>query len=566
MGSDRYEPMVRWFSPRELIRTGAELVVSTWVTRLLDPRILNRSRQPAQGESSGREEISRCEHWRCEEETWIDYIADTGDGWNPTYTVARTLAASRLNLVDSAQREHETLRGQILVLGGDLVYPTPRNDSYERRLLAPFREALEKTPQPSPTLLAIPGNHDWYDGLAAFTRRFCFPGTQFAGWVTAQSRSYFAVQLPADWWLLGVDTQLGSRIDKPQLEYFAQLKHEMSESSRVILCTAEPDWLDHGTGGDSPELQASRQIGEVLGRPIEVCLAGDLHHYQRHRTIPTRDDERPRELLTAGGGGAFLHATHAPLHWRLRDRLVRTTSFPPASESKRYVKRVLAFPLTNWRFGLIPAALYTFVIGDAFSLDPPVTATRFFQHLTGLSGGELTTQTIEQLPSISFLLALAIGTFLFRERGSKVSGILALGHLTLHLGAIFFVGLYATAIADKWFPVLDWARFATAISLAAAGGWLLGSFVVGVYLFVSARCNELLDYAYASLRIQDWKSFVRLRIAKDGTLTIYPIGFQRIARSWARRTGEEGRSQLEPDDPRATPPELIEVPIVIGPR
>ena len=93
-------------------------------------------------------------------------------------------------------------RGQLLVLGGDEVYPAASTEGYENRLEGPWRAALPWTPpldpdDPAhPRLYAVPGNHDWYDGLTGFLRMFG-QGRWIGGWRTRQTRSYFAVQLPA---------------------------------------------------------------------------------------------------------------------------------------------------------------------------------------------------------------------------------------------------------------------------------------------------------------------------------------------------------------------------------
>ena len=71
--------------------------------------------------------------------------------------------------------------------------------------------------------------------------------------------------------------------------------------------------------------------------------------------------------------------------------------------------------------------------------------------------------------------------------------------------------------------------------------------------------------AFSSLRVADWKSFLRLHIDPRGGLTLYPIGLRRVPRRW-RATGEGATLRVEPDDPRATAPELIETPITIPPR
>lgn len=70
--------------------------------------------------------------------------------------------------------------------------------------------------------------------------------------------------------------------------------------------------------------------------------------------------------------------------------------------------------------------------------------------------------------------------------------------------------------------------------------------------------------AFSALRIEDYKNFLRLHIAKDGSLTVFPIGIERVPRRW-KPTGSASPydPQLEPDDPAATPPHLIEPPVVV---
>ena len=65
-------------------------------------------------------------------------------------------------------------RGEVLLMGGDQVYPPANGDGYENRTKGPYRAALPEAPAdgPRPTLFALPGNHDWYDGLTAFLRLF----------------------------------------------------------------------------------------------------------------------------------------------------------------------------------------------------------------------------------------------------------------------------------------------------------------------------------------------------------------------------------------------------------
>jgi hypothetical protein len=106
----------------------------------------------------------------------------------------------------SADSLLDTRGGEVLVMGGDQVYPYPSRNAYMRRTETPYIEAFASRER-KPDLFAIPGNHDWFDSLVAFSRAYCRPERGFAGCRTRQTRSYFALALPHDWWLLGVDLQ-----------------------------------------------------------------------------------------------------------------------------------------------------------------------------------------------------------------------------------------------------------------------------------------------------------------------------------------------------------------------
>lgn len=531
-------PMVHWYSPVQLLRTCADILSSTIVVRILDPRPLKRDGQPP----------ASMIDWRGREEAWFDWVADTGDGWNSTFSVARAVASEELALSDPARSEHVTRRGDALVLGGDLVYPTPRGESYSERLEAPFREALAKAPAPEPIVLAIPGNHDWYDGLRAFTSRFCRPNVFFAAWRVKQSRSYFAIALPGDWWVVAIDVQLGEELDDEQIRYFQMVQAEMGENSRLALLLPRPDWMHFRPTHDETRSSPSDQIERVFGRKPDVRISGDLHHYRRFATIPKPGDSA-RTLITCGGGGAFMHPTDAPLDVRVRNRVEVRASFPPPEESRRYRKQLLAFPFHNVSFGLVPAVLYTLLA--LAGLSPGESgfdvARHFFANLVNL-------------PGALALLAFVVPTLLFHQRGDVLSRLLAFGHACAQLAALIGTCVVASAFAAKWLP--SESRDAATPLLVGLAGWWVGSFLVGVYLWFSAVCGRLLDVAYASLRIEDWKSFLRIRASAGGTLTVFPIGICRVARTWRRRVRESGETWLEPEG-RATRPELIEMPIEI---
>ena len=63
------------------------------------------------------------------------------------------------------------------------------------------RDELKK--YDGPQCFAIPGNHDWYDGLNTFLRNIC-RREYLGGWLLPQEKSYFALKLPKNWWIFGV--------------------------------------------------------------------------------------------------------------------------------------------------------------------------------------------------------------------------------------------------------------------------------------------------------------------------------------------------------------------------
>ena len=121
-------------------------------------------------------------------------------------------------------------------------------------------------------------------------------------------------------------------------------------------------------------------------------------------------------------------------------------------------------------------------------------------------------------------------------------------------------------MVEAWLPGAPYGWIGVLAGLLI-GGAVAAPVILGLYLLVSLNLlrrhgNE----AFSSLRIQDWKSFLRLHIDEAGVLTIHPIGIRRVPRRW-QAAGDPGgleTSELLPDDPRWTPPALIEPPITMA--
>ncbi|MDP9019448.1 MAG: hypothetical protein M3N25_01370, partial [Actinomycetota bacterium] len=87
---------------------------------------------------------------------------------------------------------------------------------------------------------------------------------------------------------------------------------------------------------------------------------------------------------------------------------------------------------------------------------------------------------------------------------------------------------------------------------------------IAAYLWVANCFGFHGNEVYAPLHHMDYKNFLRLHIDREGTLTVYPVGIDRVGRSW----------KLCPDAPAESPwfepageepkPHLIEGPIRNG--
>ena len=84
------------------------------------------------------------DHTAGDDELWFDWMADCGDGWNSSYQVARVLAKPVLSV--SVRRKGgrkpgalRLPRAKMLVIGGDLAYPSPSEATYETRFFRPFQ-------------------------------------------------------------------------------------------------------------------------------------------------------------------------------------------------------------------------------------------------------------------------------------------------------------------------------------------------------------------------------------------------------------------------------------------
>jgi len=171
-------------------------------------------------------------------------------------------------------------RGQALIMGGDQVYPEATRDNYQKRMSYAFAfPDSDAADALHPPVFLIPGNHDWYDGLALFLGMFCRGRDKKIGsWRAVQRRSYFAISLPDNWWIWGFDSQLGEDIDQPQADYFVSLARCMPENPKIIICAPVPTWLRAELTARSPEQRQSFYPGlNYVAHDREEQLHGRAH-------------------------------------------------------------------------------------------------------------------------------------------------------------------------------------------------------------------------------------------------------------------------------------------------
>jgi hypothetical protein len=528
------QKMVGWYQVRQLMFTGLKALLSYIFGNYSDRREIQAALS-----GSDRFDFSQAD------ELWFDYVADVGDGFNSTYSVAKLLAQEQLTI-----GKYQTQRGDILIMGGDQVYPTPEMQEYENRLKGPYSAALPRDhSQPSPALFAIPGNHDWYDGLTNFLKVFC-QERHIGQWQTHQKRSYWAVQLPHRYWIWGIDIQLNSDIDQPQKNYFNDVVDQyMRPGDKVILCTAEPSWVfnDRYREEDSYERLRFFEQRFILDNQFELVatLSGDLHHYARYAKI--EDDQETLQRITAGGGGAFLHPTHnLREHFRKveDEELDLKAVFPNKEKSRQLVFKNLRFPFLNSSFSFFIGVFYL-LLTWVLETDASRGAFSLLERLSNTSSLWLAFDAFfhvlirSPLAFITGLLLVAGFTWFADENAGKSKYTWMIG--LLHGGSHLLVcSLLIWAFASINLGYLGYEVISVVqVVLFAAEMLVLGSIcggtLVGLYLLLSNLVLGIHDNeAFSALHEEDYKNFLRFHITPT-KLTIYPVGIEHIQKHWKKQ-------------------------------
>jgi hypothetical protein len=242
---------------------------------------------------------------------------------------------------------------EFMVIVSDVIYPAGDVNDYVNAFYIPYRDY--KRP-----IYALPGNHDWIDGLSGFMFHFCDtealppPGYRRAGiglsgrlaalfWRASsrperdmleayRSRPPLDPPQPGPYWamdvgplrLVAIDIGVDGRIEREQAEWLL----EVSACDRPkLLLTGKPLYVNHkyepgrvyaprnpddlGTDLmlDGALLKTVDQVVRHPGHRYIAAIGGDIHNYQRYRArMPCGDHEI--QYIVSGGGGAYLSTTH----------------------------------------------------------------------------------------------------------------------------------------------------------------------------------------------------------------------------------------------------------------
>ena len=585
---------VRWLAPGQLFRTAVQVMLAEIFANYGDKRELQEvfSHQPVRLKEQPRDDL------------WIDFVADLGDGFDSTQSVASVLAEDELTVRHPANPRLAAAlpRGHLLIMGGDEVYPTASARAYEDRTLGPYAAALPpdavlRRGNQRPSLLALPGNHDWYDGLSAFLRIFTRP-RKIGAWHTIQTRSYFAVKLGHGWWLAGLDSQLGEYIDEPQLNYFQeQLTNKLRPGDAVIVCAASPTWVHTRTKDPNAFNQLHyfdkhflrnrfNPDDETLtptGAHVRLWVSGDSHHYTRYEQVATDEeghdaplgaDPRCTQLITCGLGGAFLAATHRlppaltlpPPESRMRGKDRRgtryrqaPTTYPDAATSLALSAR-MANPFSRFWIGRRNPSFPPFLATAHLLVFLPFV---WFLGLTAQTGVVDLTGAQSRLELLGILagsavviLLLSIAVALWRwPPGSTVVVAIGFQITVLLLSALLTFGI-------PWPAGWETAAIVVcAAGIACVVGALVGTEAFALFI-LTQHSGEIFNWQMSSQAVDDQKGFLRMHLHRNGDLEIFPLVIDRVCRDW-KLVGTRG-GQRRPVPAVPLQPRLLESPILIS--
>lgn len=469
-----FEPPVAWLFGRQLIGSLKGTLLHIAFGSKLDPREWMQAQI----------HVFDDEDYRDKGEFWFDYISDTGDGMKATYSIAYLCLSDLWTKLDKPYapdfkldakigdiRLHEGTteyktrlpRGEFLFVGGDTTYHLSDYESLATRFQRPFKWAcddlknhlrkkglqFDETRRP---LFGIPGNHDYYDQLDGFRRQFrrpirsedmeyspeetaSAPQLMLSGFRRCQEASYVALKLPFDWWLWGLDTEVG-QLDERQRSFFEGIKEKLylDETTRGQLSAEEgtpskkddlprklivatpapttvfgkladkddgksaqafaqlklpqpflPDFHKLKPGADGKDLSPVSGDIKLEDGQCRLDLSGDVHQYARYWGPPTKKS-KPRSAharasapeadsyasVVSGLGGAFHHPSLTYV-----DEVQEQALYPSEKSSREEVAKHIFNFVKVLRGGSVHLIGFTLAFVIYFAATVPPSSKQF---------------------------------------------------------------------------------------------------------------------------------------------------------------------------------------------
>ena len=315
---------------------------------------------------------------------------------------------SQYAVVDALASKDDRI--DFMLIGSDVIYPAGDVNDYANAFFLPY----ERWVRGRVPILAIPGNHDWYDGLNGFMFTFCgvdaLPPTAYrwtsytiaerlakAIWRTSsrpdptrllemrdgnpmenppkhipepvQPGPYFMIDTQY-LRIIAIDTGITGTLDREQGEW---LRFVSRGPKSKLLVTGKPIYVDNeynpGQIQWTSEGCLEPTVDDIVRDPDNNYVAAigcDVHNYQRYcvrlrpRSGDGSDDQnqvdvRRIEYIVAGGSGAYLSATHRID--KIDMNLEKTKNFPqdvfPVTERafRCYPLRGDSVAYYAWSFG-----------------------------------------------------------------------------------------------------------------------------------------------------------------------------------------------------------------------
>lgn len=243
-------------------------------------------------------------------------VGDTGEGDESQYALVPPLLEAGKDT-------------QFMVICSDVIYPSGEVNEYLDKFFVPYKDY--RAP-----IYALPGNHDWSDGLNGFMVHFCGaePSERSLGsnrllrWLwrkperadpgvlercrelrpepAEQPGPYFAIDT-GPLRIVCVDTGINGQLDHEQGRWLRRVSRGSPKPK--ILLTGKPIYVDneHHKGRIEDDETTVDDIVRAEEHNFVAAIGGDIHNYQRY---PVKVGGRVIQYIVSGGGGAYMSDTH----------------------------------------------------------------------------------------------------------------------------------------------------------------------------------------------------------------------------------------------------------------